>query len=272
VALSYDSRRRPVPIRDVGSFGAGGVYSTAGDLARFGMLHANAAEMPGSGTPLLSRSMLASMRDPLVQSDSGTWYGIGWVIDRANFGVETIYHSGSNGASASILAVVPSENLVVAALANCLTSLPAWAAREIIQAFGPRTAPAIHPPTYPTARIGTEPYRPTTDWTGRWEGIIQAPDTLVSAVLDLTERGPIFVTLADAQPDSAGGVRIEDGYLRGSFTGQIPNPDALGSRYRLHFKLKRDGDRLVGSVTAGSVAGERVITLSYWTELRLTTR
>ncbi len=265
VALSYDDRRQPVPLRETFP-GAGGVYATVGDLVRFGELQLGRA--PGSGSPILSTSTLASMREPVVQTDRGAWYGIGWRIDRGAFGVETIYHSGSNGGSASILAFVPGEDLAVAVVANCVTPLPGRVAQAVIASFGPRPTPELHPPTYPTARVGEEPYRPRDEWTGRWEGTIQAPDGAVPLVLELTERGPIVVRLATARADTASGVRVQDGYLRGSFSGEVPNRDAMGRRYRLHFKLRHAGDRLTGSVTAGSVARERVITLSYWTDLR----
>ena len=265
-ARSYNEGRRPLPIREGTFAGAGGVFSTAGDLARFGMFQ---LERPATSAPLVvSTSTLASMREPAVQTDSGAWYGIGWRIDRAAFGVETVYHTGSNGASASILAFVPAETLAVAVLANCVTSLPGWVAREVIASFGPRPVPATHPHGYPTARLGQEPYRPTSEWTGRWEGAIHAPDGETPAVFEFTESGTILVLLRGAQPDTASGVRMQDGYLRGSFSGEVQNRDTMGRRYRLHFKLRQSHDRLTGAVTASSVAGERVITLSYSTELR----
>lgn len=268
VARSYDARRRPVPMREDTCAGAGGVYSTAADLARFGMLHVGRVS---AGPPILSPTLLAAMRQPVVQTEPGAWYAIGWRVDREAFAVETIYHSGSNGASASILAFVPGEDLAVAVLANCVTTLPGSIAREVIASFGPRPAPATpRERSTPPPRGGVEPYVPTAAWTGRWEGAIQAPDGSVGLILDCTESGAILVRLGGARPDSAGGVRIDDRYLRGSFSGEVPNPDAKARRYRLHFKLKPTGDRLTGSVTAGSVAGERVITLSYWTELRRT--
>lgn len=265
VAQSYDQARRSVPHWEETVAGAGGVYSTAGDLVRFGMLHLGRAS--GPRPPILSPATLASMRQPIVQTDSGEWYAIGWRVNRTAFGVETIFHTGSNGASARILAFVPGEDLTVSVLANCVTTLPGWVAREVIASFGPRPTIAPHPPTYPTARVGPEPYRPTEALVGRWQGTIRAPDGAVPLVLEFAESGPILVRLASAAVDTAGGVRVEDGYLRGSFSGEVPNRDAVGTRYRLHFKLRQTGDRLTGSVTAGSVAGERVITLSYWTEL-----
>jgi hypothetical protein len=149
-----------------------------------------------------------------------------------------------------------------------VTPLPGWVAREVIASFGPRPAPELHPSRYPAAQLGQEPYRPTDTWSGRWEGTVRAPDTILTLVLEFTEPGPILVRLGGAPADTASGVRIQDGYLRGSFSGNIPNPDTMGRLYRLHFKLRLEGNRLEGSITAGSVIGERVITLSYGADLR----
>ena len=268
VAPSYDGDRRPVPMRHESSGGAGGAFSTAGDLARFGTFHL--ARNQARGATIVSPARLASMREPQVQTDSTAWYALGWRVDRGAFGVETVYHTGSNGASSSLLAFVPGEDIVVAVLANCVTYIPGQIAREILASFGPRSAPGPHPSGYPATPLAREPYRPGREWIGRWEGMVQAPDESVPIALDFTDAGPILVRLADAAPDTAGGTRIEGGHLRGSFDGEIANPDTRGRRYRLHFKLKQVGDRLAGSVTAGSVPGERVITLSYATELRRT--
>jgi CubicO group peptidase (beta-lactamase class C family) len=67
VARGYDDHRRVTPIREDPNGGAGGVYGTAGDLVRFGMLHLG--RLPGSGPPILSTSMLVSMREPRVHTE-----------------------------------------------------------------------------------------------------------------------------------------------------------------------------------------------------------
>jgi hypothetical protein len=82
------------------------------------------------------------------------------------------------------------------------------------------------------------------------------------------DSGRIQAQMKGQAKTAASGVRIEDGYLRGTIAGDIGTADTLGRQYRLHFKLNQRGERLTGSLTASSIPGQRVITLSYWMELR----
>lgn len=117
--------------------------------------------------------------------------------------------------------------------------------------------------------FGRREYAPSEEWLGHWEGLVATYERDLPVELWFEDSGAIRVQLGDQPVAVAGGVRLEDGYLRGSFDVDLGTSDTAGCRYRLHFKLRLRGDgSLNGSLTASSAAGERVFTLSHWMDVR----
>lgn len=267
VALSYSAARIPVTLREETGAGAGGVYATATDLAKFGLFHLG--HSPSSAAPPpISGETLQAMRRSIVQTGPGNWYGLGWRIDSTTFADEAILHTGSNGASASVLILVPSLDLCVVALANTLTDIPGWVVAEVVRAYGGGRTAGNASPEATSGPFGSRPFRATSDWTGTWSGAIATYDGDVPVRISIDDSGAISLQLRDAPAARAGGVRWETVFLRGSFDGELGTSDTRGRRYRLHFKLQSRGHELFGAVTAASVAGEPVITLSQFVRLQ----
>jgi hypothetical protein len=62
---------------------------------------------------------------------------------------------------------------------------------------------------------------------------------------------------------------VQDGLLRGRFAGSLPAQDTRAQPHRLEIALRRDGDRLVGHVTATSRGDRTHFVLPYFASLRL---
>jgi len=63
--------------------------------------------------------------------------------------------------------------------------------------------------------------------------------------------------------------QFKDGYLTGSFSGDIGTEDANRTRYALSLSLKLRGNILNGAMTAQSLPGRRVgNALTHWVELK----
>ena len=121
-------RGRPVPDWHMGTLaGAGGLYSTAADLARF--LRACLTAAPAALEPAI-RATLAPRR-PIP----GGEIGLAW--HHARRGDRTIaWHNGMTGGFSAIVALDLERGLGVAALANTAGAPPSPLDRAVLSAFG----------------------------------------------------------------------------------------------------------------------------------------
>jgi CubicO group peptidase (beta-lactamase class C family) len=263
VALSYNDARVSVPLREVDQAGAGGYFSTAGDLAKFARWHLGAVS-ERAGAPLRDAD-LAELHTPRVPTALGEWYAIGWRVNRATFTDEMIYHTGSNGASASIIMLIPSRALAIVALANAVTDLPGWVASRIVEDDG-----GVRRSTGNSTRDSTPdpfapiPFRADANWRSAWTGRVEVDTDTMPLRIVIDDSSRVSVQLGANPVVRATGVRLEGGFLRASIDADIPPATALGRRYRVHLKLARVADSLVGSVTAATSGTERVFTLSWF--------
>ncbi len=104
---------------------SGGLWSSIGDLLRFGEHHLGG---PGPLTP----DSVAEMQRPLT-SGAGFEYGLGWFLTERR-GPLTVEHPGSAAGYQSLLLLVPQERLAVAALSNSSRGLAAI--RDVLEDVG----------------------------------------------------------------------------------------------------------------------------------------
>jgi CubicO group peptidase (beta-lactamase class C family) len=122
---AYPAARRP----------SGGLWSTVGDLVRFG-----AHQLGGRGP--LSAETRALMREP--QSEAlGAGYGLGWWVRDAG-GRPAFDHEGSVAGYQSLLLLVPDERLVLAVLTNSWRG--SGLVRHVVEQLGLAAGPPLSRP------------------------------------------------------------------------------------------------------------------------------
>lgn len=111
-----------MPLEYANCIGAGGLYSTAEDLCRFGMTFTD------SGNEILSKKSVKAMMEE--QSSELPWdalenrdrFGLGFDTVKKHpfheYGIQVISKGGSTTSYGSFLAVVPEYNLVMAFMSN----------------------------------------------------------------------------------------------------------------------------------------------------------
>lgn len=221
--------------------GASEVYSSAHDMALFGMFSLKAHRTDQAA--ILPDDLIDAMQQPTIFSHSGVGYGIGWEIDNAD-GVTIVSHSGGMPGVATWLRLIPSEKLVIVVLCNEDDRLAHTIADEITSQLVPNWKPA--PLAEPQA-----PFVPTSDLTGRWKGSIQSYRSTTPFQLDILSSGEIRVQVGDQLATLLDHPSFRDGYLHGMFQGDIDLPEAARRPYVISVSLKlRDGKMLNGAVTA----------------------
>jgi hypothetical protein len=229
--------------------GYSGLYSTAGDLVRFGMFHLK--NHIAQQRQVLSDStidLLRTYREPGLKHTTRT---LAWDV-QSDYGYDVVMHGGGGPGIHNYLYMIPSENLVIAYMSNAQYASSDPVLVELIAA----AVPGFNVLNRLKGRGW--PQWPRLDpkaWEGDWVGIISGP------------KG----TCALAVRFDAGGVpklRIDDGKSNGTwispsrevqqnygkvcyrFDARIPYLSPFARHDEIVFILKPEGKMLIGSASA----------------------
>ena len=134
-AARYGSDGWRIPFYDFDHPGGSAVFCSAHDLVRFGMFHLK-AHLPDQKA-ILSDAALDEMQTPTSTTGKSSGHGVGWSVNEDKLGYRGIGHGGGMGGVCTALEIIPSQKLVVVALANSNTDLPWVVAEEIFSLLLP---------------------------------------------------------------------------------------------------------------------------------------
>ncbi len=139
-AIRYDDDTgAPIPPYDFDHPGASAVYSSAHDLVRFGMFHLK--DHLADQRAILTDASIDEMHRATVAAEgdlAGSGYGVGWFSrDRAD-GYRVVSHSGGMPGVATILDLVPAEDIAVVVLSNGGGRVPGAVRDAIMKKLLPR--------------------------------------------------------------------------------------------------------------------------------------
>jgi CubicO group peptidase (beta-lactamase class C family) len=240
-ATRYDGEDiTPIAYYNTDHPGASEIYSSAHDLALFGMFSLK-SHLPTQAA-ILSDSLIDAMQQPSIFSRPGVGYGIGWERD-TTAGATIVSHSGGMPGVATWLRLVPAQKLVIVVLCNEDDRLAHTIADEITRILVPGwKLPQAAPPP---------PFVPSPTLSGVWEGKVQTYRSTTPFKLDIQNSGEIRVQLGNQLPTLLDRVSFENGTLHGVFEGDIDLPEAARRPHIVSISVKlRDGKVLNGAVTA----------------------
>jgi CubicO group peptidase (beta-lactamase class C family) len=228
------------------------LYSTAGDLARFGMFHLK-SHLPDQQAILSDSAidLLWQYRDTAVEF---TTRRLAW-DEQQDYGFQTIQHGGGGPGIHNWLYMIPSENVVIALMSNArygssdpvLAELVAAAlSRSENQKFSRRAGRGW--PRWPKLDPAT--------LRGNWAGQIKGPKGMSSVQVEFDARGNPALHIegdscsGDQRVSASGKVKKDYGTLLWRFNACIPYlyPHAIHDEVIL--TLWPDGDKLIGSASA----------------------
>jgi CubicO group peptidase (beta-lactamase class C family) len=262
VASRYDDDGARLPSYRVDTPGSAEVYSSAHDLARFGMFHLK--DHLADQQAILSDASLDEMHRPTVaEGDSPqTGYGIGWeVIDRPD-GYRLVTHTGGMPGVATALILVPKEDLAVVLLANGFRMDLMPAEQLIMSALLPKWKDIPEPP-----HKEATPFRAAPELVGTWVGYVHTYAGDRPLRLQIPSAGNASFQCGDQLASSVSMIAFDKGTLSGTALGDLNTPDLNRHRpYVLDLNLQLRGGKLTGDITATRSEG-RPFGLSHWTEL-----
>lgn len=250
VAPVYDAdgRRMPFGVDPVKSHGS--IAASAGDLARFGMLHLG---QPVAGlTPILRTETIEKMRR---DTDPVSPYRLPWTVQEWR-GYEVVFFTGATG---TILLLVPSEELAVVVLANRMFANTVQVSQWILAAVLPEYARRTPEPRASVApRVSDDDtFRPPPGLIGTWEGRVRNTEGTVHIRLRVEPDGEVRLARTDRESGDPGvrpleslAVEYRDGMFRAHFPLTLPMTSAERHEHWTWLTVALDGDTLRGFATA----------------------
>jgi CubicO group peptidase (beta-lactamase class C family) len=264
-AIRYSGDGTPIPFYDFDHPGGSAVYASAHDLVRFGMFHLKAHLSDQKA--ILKDETIDEMQRATVDMSPNAGYGIGWVTTEYPGGRRRVEHGGGMGGVSTLLRLYPAEKIAIVVLGNASSTLPGQVMDQIVAVVAPETARS--PAAQNQAPPGQD-FKPSRELLGAWQGKVHTYKVEISFRLLFQPDGDVHAKLGSQLITLLNRPQFQDGYLSGSFAGDIGTEDANRTRYLLQLSLKLRGDVLNGAMTAQSVAlGRRVgNALTHWVELK----
>jgi CubicO group peptidase (beta-lactamase class C family) len=225
-----------------------GLYSTAGDLARFGMFHLK-ARLPSQET-ILADSSIDLLREYMEPGVKYTTRTIAWDVQQ-DYGYQAVMHGGGGPGIHNYLYMIPSENLVIAYMSNAQYSSSSSVLVELIAAAVPGF-------TFVNRMKGRGwPQAPELDprvWQGEWTGRIAGPKGSCPVAVSFNSQGIPKLRIGDGgagewvspnKPVQHGG-----GKVCYRFDAHIPYLHSSAWHDEIVLIMKPEGSMLVGSASA----------------------
>lgn len=263
VAVRYDDDGTPLVRYQTDTPGSSEVYSSAHDLARFGMFHLK--DHLADQKPILSDAELDEMHRPTIPEGNvpRAGYAIGWeVIDRPD-GYRVVTHTGGMPGVATALVLLPREDIAVALVANGFRYDLNEALDRIMRTMLPNWTAVPTPPEQKNP-----PFKPTPFLVGDWNGRVHTDAGDSSIRVRILADGRVSMQIGERTPENVTDVAFKSGTLSGVTRGELNAPDLKRhAPYELELNLQARGNSLTGCVTAFRSEG-RPFGLSHWAELR----
>ena len=249
-AAKFSASLAPVPFCDHDTRGAAAIYSTAHDLALFCLLHLG--RLQPDQKQILNPASIAAMqrmRDPDVRTSS---YALGWETGK-RCGFSIVTHGGVMAGCRAHLALIPSEGLAVAVLANGENARTIQVCDWVFASLLPTYARNLTAAPSGGGPAGAPPdFRPPAEIVGAWDGLIKTHEGTIPVRLIVESGGRVELIRADQPAESRKGLSplkppvFDHGVLVIHFPQAFSLTDAPSRDHRTVLGLTVRGDRLTG--------------------------
>jgi CubicO group peptidase (beta-lactamase class C family) len=134
-AARYDSSGNPIPYYTTSTPASGELYASAHDLAHFAIF--NMKNHVQGQAPILDDRWIDELHKPVFAGPSGVATTFGWFTGHLKSGVPVIFKNGGQPGVATILYMLPSENLACLVLTNRSDGRPIRWQRAVRQRVQP---------------------------------------------------------------------------------------------------------------------------------------
>jgi CubicO group peptidase (beta-lactamase class C family) len=264
--ISYFKKFSP-PMSEPRLPGASVLYSSAHELALFGMFHLKARHPAQKA--VMSDAAIDALQGPAVTSGN-LRHSLAWSINDNQYGYRTLLAQGGTWDSQAWLLLVPSENIAVVVLANG-GDVPAREAIDrilslLLPTYRENRAKAATPVSSATTPAATHVSAAPPELVGIWSGEIQTHKKTVPLVVKVTSAGEVEARLDKTAAVTMTNVRLSVDRLTGRVAGNLGityDEHVDPAPHELRFQLSRQGNQLIGAAITYDYPQ-----LPFWVELR----
>jgi CubicO group peptidase (beta-lactamase class C family) len=266
-ARPHDADGAPLSIPYNDTPGAGNLYASARDLARFGAFHLAADDEDADVLSLAGRRAMRQAPDPTVANPyyGPAWYGLGWYAWQRAGEPMVIWHEGEMPGASALLALVPELDLAVAVV------IDASAANAHAQRYASALAGALEPTAPALSFDATEGLEALGDQVaGTWEGSIRMDGRELPMRLTFDDAGVGRAWLPSGADLPGEPTAFDSFWAAGVVVGAVPasldGDDVVEPGLAL-LRLVRREDRLTGFAVAFATPARLEHLLPYQVEL-----
>jgi CubicO group peptidase (beta-lactamase class C family) len=245
-AVRYDDSGNPIPFYTTSTPASGELYSSAHDLARFAIF--NMKRHGHDRAPILNDRWIDELNKPVFVGPSGVATTFGWFSGHLKSGVPVIFKTGGQPGVATLLYMIPAENLACLVLTNRSNGqeLTHSVCDQILASYLPESTP-------PPENAGPSPsaFVATRDVAGRWEGMLTNDGAKMRVTLEIQSSDSATIALGEKTPEKITEMQSEGMGFTGTSVGWIESADAIRNQTKtLKLKLIPHGGKLVGRILA----------------------
>lgn len=250
-AARYDESGDPIPYYTTTTPPSGELYASAHDLALFAMF--NLKNNLRLRSAILDSRAIDELHKPVFVGDSGAATTFGWFLGQTKAGTKVVFKSGGQPGVATMLYMVPSENLACLTLTNRSnrSEFAYGVCDQIMAVMLPRWTPpseSVAPP--PSALSAASPF------FGQWEGTLSNGGANLPVRLEIKSGDSATLAFAHASAEKLSDLRMEGIAFAAKAVAAIDSPDAIRSEARnLSLKLMVQNGKLLGRILAKSKDG-----------------
>lgn len=245
-AIRYDGSGNPIPYYTTSTPASGELYASAHDLARFAMF--NLKDHLKDQSRILDDHWIDELHKPVFSGPSSSATTFGWFSGQTKSGVPILFKGGGQPGVATILYMVPAEDL------GCLVLTNRSDNRELALSLCDQIVAVILPEwSRPDESVGPprSPFTATPDFAGQWEGTLTDGGANMRVKLEIRSSDTATLALGDKPPEKIAEMQTEGPAFTGKTTGVIESPDAIRNEATmLSLKLTPQGDKLAGRILA----------------------
>ena len=247
-AARYDSSGNPIPFYTTSTPASGELYASAHDVAHFAMF--NMRNHVQGQASILDDRWIDELHKPVFVGPSGVATTFGWFTGHLKSGVPFIFKNGGQPGVATILYMLPSENLACVVLTNRSDGreLCSGVCNQLLASYIPEWQQPEE-----TAGPSPSPFVVTPSFGGRWQGTLTNDSAKMPVSLNIESSDSATLVLGDKPAERITGMQSEGVAFTGVSTGFIDSSDAIRTGAKtLKIKLMPYEGKLVGRVLATS--------------------
>jgi CubicO group peptidase (beta-lactamase class C family) len=273
VAQRYWPDGKRIPFYDFDHDGGSAIWSSAHDLVRFGMFHADMG-LPDQ-REILSDATRALMQQPLSPaSGNSLGYGLGWAVG-SDHGKRRVSHGGGMPGVSTVLHMYPEDRVVVVVLTNQSNNRIGRIAEGLAAAAMPEYSRQLAADREGAPDNGgpadEAPFQPPASLIGTWQGFVRTYEGEVPMGLVVQEDGDIHATIGDQPPTLLNSASFNEatGNLTGRFMATIPTEDARRHAHTVLLNVHLRNGVMSGQASAQTAGGAPYyFALTSYVELR----